>query len=1012
RAGLAGLATLALALLLAGPAAAFNYVADSSGTYWGIQDAAAPRVDTGSIRATQTLPNTNGAYSTTINGFGGIKVSVDTTPAPRFNGELMRGFGLKFDGLDHFDSTQAVDLGGIKIQRSVWINRGADWGRWLDSFTNTTDAPITVKVAFGGESGYGASGANSSALVNTSSGDAAVGADDSWAEVATPLAAPPNTATTLVGGPQATVIGTPTSVASPFAGAMTFTGNWLYDTFNNPLATAGHEGNFQAYVDTITIPAGRSESLLHYIVLGARVNGTTQAGIVAGVESTATALATTPDLTGLTPAQVCSINNFDSAALTGYDAPTCAAVTTVGQLPVPDARPAVTSSPYDVVGKTIDQMAADMASGVTTSQQITRAYLDRIAAYDQGQFGFNSFEYVAQDAMAQAKAADDARAAGQDDKLLGIPIGVKNLYDTKDMPTTNGSLTFEGFQPAKDAYQVGKLRAAGAVIIGKTALEEYATSGNYSNDPWGQVWNAFSPSKSAIASSGGSATATALSLDAAALGSQTGDSLYGPSSGASMVSLRGTDGLESGSGIMPLSFLTDFGGAIARSVPDLADILDVVAGTDPDDPSTAPADAHLPHDWRDELDVHALEGKRIGFIPSTFVDPFGTTGTTDAELAAIDYLRDAGATVVEMGTTVGGANTPTRPTDTTTGNLSQEGWDEYIDAHPELGAQGFPIHNAVDVSCSQKKIAYTRADPSACAVAPAARMSSDEVAAKRAYRVALQGALKTWMDTAGANGQGVDAVVYPGLLSDITLNDGGGGKASFGRADTPSANFGSPTVIFPAGVNDHGQPINLQLLGRAWDDPKLVGMAYAFEHYAEADGNGHQEPTTAPALPYKADAQPQPVVEQVPVPSDPVVTTVTNTVTVPGPAAPAPAAPPVVAPAKPIAVALAFPAKGSVAEGSVRLAVRNTSRVTVGGKVTLKARLGGKTITLGHVSFSIAAGKGETVRVYLSKAVRRALSGHRTLTVSAAYALTNASGGRLSTTRSVKLTLPKDIAKR
>ena len=117
--------------------------------------------------------------------------------------------------------------------------------------------------------------------------------------------------------------------------------------------------------------------------------------------------------------------------------------------------------------------------------------------------------------------------------LLGIPIGVKNLYDTKDMPTTNGSLTFAGFQPAKDAFQVAKLRAAGAVIIGKTALEEYATSGNYSNDPWGQVWNAFKPSKSAIASSGGSATATALSLDAAALGSQTGDSLYGPSSGAS-----------------------------------------------------------------------------------------------------------------------------------------------------------------------------------------------------------------------------------------------------------------------------------------------------------------------------------------------------------------------------------------------------------------------------------------------------------------------------------------------
>ncbi len=157
------------------------------------------------------------------------------------------------------------------------------------------------------------------------------------------------------------------------------------------------------------------------------------------------------------------------------------------------------------------------------------------------------------------------------------------------MPTTNGSLTFAGFRPAHDAFQVAKLRAAGAVLIGKAALEEYATSGNYSNDAWGQVWDVFGPSRSAIASSGGSASAVAGSLAAGALGSQTGDSLYAPASAASLVTLRGTDGLESGSGIMPLVWMTDFGGALARSVSDLADMLNVVAGTDPDDPTSAPA---------------------------------------------------------------------------------------------------------------------------------------------------------------------------------------------------------------------------------------------------------------------------------------------------------------------------------------------------------------------------------------------------------------------------------------
>ncbi|WP_053227577.1 amidase [Solirubrobacter soli] len=541
----------------------------------------------------------------------------------------------------------------------------------------------------------------------------------------------------------------------------------------------------------------------------------------------------------MTPAEACTVDNFSGLPCTAGTIPRIAA-------PAP-VKPETTSG-YDVVEKTIGQMRADMESGLTTSQAITRAYLDRIKVYDQGQFGFNAYEIVAADAMEQARKADEARAAGSKTPVLGIPIAIKNLYDTKDMATTNGSLTFAGFRPRNDAFQVAKLREAGAVIIGKAALEEYATSGNYSNDPWGQVWNAFAPSKSAIASSGGSATAVAANLAAGALGSQTGDSLYGPASGASLVTLRGTDGLESGSGIMPLSWLTDFGGVMTRSVGDLADMLNVVTGTDPADPTTAPADAERPADWRTVLDVNALRGKRIGYIPSTWDDPFGTTGTVQASKAALKYLTDAGATIVEMGSTVGGANTPSAPANNPSGNTTQEGWMQYIDAHPELAEQGFAIRNAVDVSCSQKKVWYVRQDISACDVAPAARMTADELAARRAYRVAYKANTKTWLDTAGADHQGVDAVVYPGLLSDISLNDGGGGKSSFGRRDTPGAGPGVPTVVFPAGRNDHGQPINLQLLGRAWDDDKLVGMAYAFERLANADGNGHQATDQAPPL--------------------------------------------------------------------------------------------------------------------------------------------------------------------
>jgi amidase len=497
------------------------------------------------------------------------------------------------------------------------------------------------------------------------------------------------------------------------------------------------------------------------------VNAASSAGVRAAVEATATGLANAPEIGDLTLAEVCSIDNFNLAAVRahGFDYAECTPTNRnkktlgVAQAPVPKQAKAKTNVNYDVVGKTIGQLCADMESGVTTSKEITKAYLDRIEFYDKGPFGFNSYEIVAPDAIEQAKAADAARKRGAKSPLLGIPIAVKNLYDTFDLATTNGSITFEGFRPARDAFQVARLREAGAVIIGKAALEEYATSGNYSNDAWGQVWNVFNPSKSAIASSGGSASALAASLAAGAMGSQTGDSLYGPASAASLVTLRGTDGLESGTGIMPLVYLTDFGGVMARSVPDLADMLTVVVAVDPEDPETSAPGRRTPADWRSVLDPNALRGKRIGYIPSAWVDPFGTTNTTDAEKAALQYFVDAGATIVEMGVTVGGTDTPPAPP-APTGNIRAEGWVLYIDSHPELVTEGFSIFTVVDVDCSQKKVAYVRADASTCLAAPPPRLTAAEIQAFRNYRTGRQATAKTWMDTAGLDHLGVDAVVH------------------------------------------------------------------------------------------------------------------------------------------------------------------------------------------------------------------------------------------------------------
>jgi amidase len=852
RPSLAALVVAGIALYSNRTLFAFNYVVDANGTYWGIQDDYSPRVDTGSIRASQVAPGNNGAFSTSINGFGGIKVQVVTSAPPYMNGELMRGFGLVFDGVNRFASTQSLDLGGVVISRSVYVNTNANWGRWLDTFTNTTKAPLTVRVAFGGQSGIGTTGGNSSAIVTTSSGDAIVTPADAWVEYATPLSG-----TTLVGGPQITVIGSP----APFAGTMTFAGNWLAETFSTPLSYSGHDRNFQGYVNTLTLMPGTSRSLLHFVVLGQRVNATTSAAERASVEGTASLLASAPPVSDLTSVEICSIGNFDLAHLSipGFDAAACAGkkMALVPQPPVPDAKKGKTAIKYDVVEKTVGQLQADMEAGIVTSEDLTRAYLDRIEHYDMGQLGFHAYEIVAPDAIAQAKAADKARRNGARGPMLGIPVAIKNNYDTFDLASTNGSFTFANFHPAHDAFQVARLRQAGAVILGKSALEEYATSGNYSNDAWGQVWNVFKPSQSAIASSGGSASIVAGSLAAVAMGSQTGDSLYGPSSAQSLVTLRGTDGLESGTGILPLTWMTDFGGVIARSVSDLADMLNVVAGTDPADPATALADSKIPADWRTMLDVDALKGKRIGFVDSAWADvfgptspPFGTNPTIDAMKASLKYFEQAGATIVRMGA-LASPPTPDAPPSPNAptfqgGSIRAEGWRQYIDSHPELAEQGFQIFSEVEVDCSQVKVAYVRNAPETCQVAPQRRLTAAEIQQQRDYRqITRPAGVKAWMDAAG-----VDAVVYPGLLSDISMNDGGGGRASFGRRDTPSAQNGVPTLAFPAGRNDRGQPVNIQLMGRAWDDPKLVGYAYAFEHYATLGGDGHQIQATAPALPH------------------------------------------------------------------------------------------------------------------------------------------------------------------
>src|ERR1700733_449341 len=210
-------ATLAIAFLgiWVGCAQALNYVYDADGDHWGVEDAAVPGLDTGSIH------DTGGRA---LMGFGGIRMQVDGAPTtPLLNAVLLRGFGLTFDGVSSFASDNSVKLGGVEVTRSLTINQTGNYARFYDTFTNTTNTPIAVDIDFGGQLGFD-TGTNQSSIVATSSGDALPSPADSWVEVATRTSA---AGSPSANGPSAVVLGTPTTTAAPFSGALTSTGDFL-----------------------------------------------------------------------------------------------------------------------------------------------------------------------------------------------------------------------------------------------------------------------------------------------------------------------------------------------------------------------------------------------------------------------------------------------------------------------------------------------------------------------------------------------------------------------------------------------------------------------------------------------------------------------------------------------------------------------------------------------------------------------------------------------------------------
>ena len=501
-------------------------------------------------------------------------------------------------------------------------------------------------------------------------------------------------------------------------------------------------------------------------------------------------------------------------------------------LPVQAQRAAAPRTPqFDVYEKSILDLTGAMESRQVTSRQLVEQYFARIKAYDQDGPRINAFIALNPRALEAAAALDAERRAGRvRGPLHGVPIVVKDNYATADMPTTAGSLALEGFETKRDAFMVKKLRDAGVVFVGKTNLHELATGITSISSMGGQTRNPYDPTRNPGGSSGGTGAAVAANFAVAGLGTDTCGSIRNPSADNNLFGLRGTAGLSSRDGIVPLSHTQDIGGPLARTMTDLALLLDATVGFDPADPTTAASQGRIPPSYASlagEGGLHDLRDVRIGIVPALF-----GAAPEDAEVGgivrrAIDVLRGL----------VGGVFEITIP-----------GYDEALQGAGVIGFEfkfdlmdylapfpGAPVHSLDDILSTGL---YHNA-----VSAGLKRQNAVESRHSEPYSAALakRGVARQTI-LAAMQAQGLTTLAYPTLRRKPAVI----GEPQAGSNCGVSASTGLPAMSIPAGFTEDGLPIGLELLGGPFTEATLIKVAFAYERAAHPR---RPPPTTPPLRP-------------------------------------------------------------------------------------------------------------------------------------------------------------------
>lgn len=489
---------------------------------------------------------------------------------------------------------------------------------------------------------------------------------------------------------------------------------------------------------------------------------------------------------------------------------------------------------------TIREVHAAMRARTLTCRGLVDAYLARIAAYDQTGPALNAIVVTNPRAQAEADALDSRyRAGGPVGPLHCVPMIVKDNFETIGLQSADGSLALKGFVSDRDAFLVQRVKAAGAIVLAKSNMAEFAFSPLETlNSLAGTTKNPYALDRVPAGSSGGTAAAIAANFGLVGLGSDTGNSIRGPSSHNALVGIRSTMGLTSRAGVIPLSYLADIAGPMARSVEDAAAVFQVIVGEDPDDAMTSRSRGRAIPRYADALKSDGLKGARIGVLHQAYeranlpVDP----DIVRAFDKALADLTAAGAVIVNEARVA----LPARAQAAGSCRGFKYDINEYLAAR---GAKA-PAHSLDEIMASPAVAAFPPSVKQRAQQAAAAPLGlgpdSDACKADAAYRAAFGAAVTTTMDELS-----LDALIYPTwsmppqLIGQTSQQQAGDNSQVF--SPTP----GFPAMTVPMGyTRDNTLPIGVTLLGRAWSEATLIRLAYGYEQAT----HHRRAPASTPAL--------------------------------------------------------------------------------------------------------------------------------------------------------------------